>query len=102
VTYVKALGIRLALMVRPLNHRIFNITGGISRRRSEVADLARQLVPGARITLGPGYPASAHLRGPSVPRRAGEELGYAPRYTLETGMTDWLVYLQRSAALKGA
>jgi nucleoside-diphosphate-sugar epimerase len=102
VTYVKALGIRLALMVRPLNHRIFNITGGISLRRSEVADLARQLVPGARITVGPGYPASAHLRGPSVPRRAGEELCYAPRYTLETGMTDWLVYLQRSAALKGA
>jgi UDP-glucuronate 4-epimerase len=98
VTYVKdlALGIRLALTVRPLEHRIFNITGGVSRRRSEVADIARQLVPGAHIRLGPGYPATAHLRGPSVLTRAKQELGYEPRYSLEAGMADWLEYLQHA------
>ena len=80
VTYVKdlAFGLRLALTVRPLRHRVFNITGGVSRRRSEVADLARQLVPGARIALGAGYPPDAHLRGPSVLARARDELGYVP------------------------
>jgi nucleoside-diphosphate-sugar epimerase len=104
VTYVKdlALGLRLALTVRPIQHRVFNITGGVSRRRSEVADLARQFVPGARIALGPGYPAHAHLRGPSVLDRARAELGYEPRFTLEAGMADWLTYLQRSAVGKGA
>lgn len=104
VTYVKdlALGLRLALTVRPIQHRVFNITGGVSRRRSEVADLARQLVPGARVTLGPGYPQRAHLRGPSVLDRARAELGYEPRFTLEAGMADWLTYLQRSAGGKGA
>lgn len=97
-TYVKdlALGLRLALTVRPLKHRIFNITGGVTRRRSDVAEIARRLVPGAQITLGPGIPTHAHLRGPSVLDLARAELGYEPQYTLETGMRDWLTYLQRS------
>jgi UDP-glucose 4-epimerase len=102
VTYVKdlALGIRLALTVRPLEHRIFNLTGGVSRKRSEVAELVRQLVPGAQITLGPGIPSTAHLRGPSVLTRARAELGYEPRYTLEAGMADWFQYLQRERTVR--
>lgn len=97
VTYVKDLahGIYLASTVRPITHRIFNITGGVLRQRGEVAQIAGQLVPGARIQLGPGIPASAHLRGPSDLTRAGEELGYAPQYSLEAGMADWLAHLQR-------
>lgn len=97
-TYVKdlALGLRLALTVRPLRHRIFNITGGVSRPRSDVAAIARRLVPGAQITLGPGVPPHAHVRGPSVLDLARAELGYEPRYTLEAGMQDWLSYLKRS------
>jgi nucleoside-diphosphate-sugar epimerase len=104
VTYVKdlALGIRLALTVRPIQHRIFNVTGGVSRTRREVADLARELVPHARIRLGPGIPPTAHLRGPSVLTRARQELGYQPRYTLEQGMLDWLGYLQRERAANQA
>ena len=99
VTYVKdvALGIYLAMTVRPIRHRLFNITGGIQRRRGEVAELAGKLLPGARIHLGPGVPPTAHLRGPSDLTRAREELGYAPQYTLETGMAEWLDWLRRHA-----
>ncbi|MCC6173891.1 MAG: NAD(P)-dependent oxidoreductase [Chloroflexi bacterium] len=99
VTYVKdvARGILLAMMVRPLQHRIFNITGGVLRRRGHVAEIARQLVPGADIRLGPGIPATAHLRGPSDLTRARTELGYAPRFGLEAGMADWLTYLRPSS-----
>jgi nucleoside-diphosphate-sugar epimerase len=102
VTYVKDLanGIYLAMTARPLSHRIFNITGGVLRRRSEVAQLARQLVPGAQIRLGPGIPPSAHLRGPSDLTRSRDELGYAPRYSLEEGMADWLVWLRHQAAAR--
>jgi nucleoside-diphosphate-sugar epimerase len=97
-TYVKDLaqGIVLAMTVRPIEHRIFNITGGVLRRRGEVAEIVRQLVPGARISLGPGIPPTAHLRGPSDLTRARTELGYAPRYTLEAGLADWLAH-ERSA-----
>ena len=87
VTYVRDLaeGIFLAATVRPLTHRLFNVTGGVLRRRSEVAELARQLVPGAAVRVGPGIAPGAHLRGPSRLERARAELGYAPRYTLEDG-----------------
>lgn len=95
-TYVRDLaqGIRLALTARPIKSRIFNITGGVLRLRGEVAEIARLLVPGADIRLGPGIPPTAHLRGPSDLSRARTELGYEPRYTLETGMADWLSWLR--------
>jgi nucleoside-diphosphate-sugar epimerase len=96
VTYVRDLaqGIRLALTVRPLQSRIFNITGGVLRRRGEVAEIARRLVPGSELRLGPGFSPTSHLRGPSDLTRARAELGYAPRYTLEAGMEDWLGWLR--------
>lgn len=95
-TYVRDLaqGIRLALTVRPIQSRIFNITGGALRLRGEVAEIARRLVPGADIRLGPGIPPTAHLRGPSDLTRARTELGYEPQYTLEQGMEDWLGWLR--------
>ncbi len=97
-TYVKDLaqGIYLAMTVRPIEHRVFNVTGGVLRRRGEVAEIVRRLVPGARIALGPGIPPTAHLRGPSDLTRARTELGYEPRYTLEAGLADWLAH-ERSA-----
>jgi nucleoside-diphosphate-sugar epimerase len=100
VTYVKDLarGIHLAMTVRPIRSRIFNITGGVSRRRGEVAEIVRRLVPGARISLGPGIPKTAHLRGPSDLTRARQELGYEPRYTLEGGLADWLAHARATDA----
>ncbi len=100
VTYVRDLaeGIYLAMTVRPIEHRVFNITGGVLRRRREVAEVVRRLVPGARITLGPGIPPTAHLRGPSDLTLARRELGYEPRFTLESGLEDWLAHERRAAA----
>ncbi|MCC6627240.1 MAG: NAD(P)-dependent oxidoreductase [Chloroflexi bacterium] len=96
MTYVRDLaeGIYLAATVRPLAHRLFNITGGASRRRAEVAALVQQLVPRAAIRVGPGIAPGAHLRGPSRLDRARADLGYAPRFTLEAGLTDWLDWLR--------
>jgi UDP-glucose 4-epimerase len=96
MTYVRDLadGIHRAMTVRPIRHRIFNITSGVLRRREEVAAAVCARVPGAQITLGPGIPARAHLRGPSVLDRARAELGYEPRYFLENGMDDWLAWLE--------
>lgn len=97
VTYVRDLaeGIYLAATVRPLAHRLFNITGGVLRRRSEVAEIVQRLVPGATLRVGPGIRPEAHLRGPSRLDRAAAELGYRPAYTLEQGLSDWLDWLKR-------
>jgi nucleoside-diphosphate-sugar epimerase len=96
VTHVRDLaqGIERALTVRPLAHRIFNITGGVSRRRAEVAEIVRRLLPEATVRVGPGIPPAAHLRGPSLLTRARAELGYEPAYTLEAGLADWLAWLR--------
>jgi nucleoside-diphosphate-sugar epimerase len=100
VTYVRDLaqGIRLAMTVRPVGSRIFNITGGVLRRRGEVAEIARQLIPTAEIRLGPGIQATSHRRGPSDLTRARAELGYEPQFTLEQGMADWFSWLRPSPA----
>jgi UDP-glucose 4-epimerase len=97
VTYVRDLaeGVYLTATVRPLAHRLYNITGGVQRRRAEVAAIVRRLVPGAVVRLGPGITPGAHLRGPSKLDRARADLGYAPRYSLEDGLTDWLAWLRR-------
>jgi nucleoside-diphosphate-sugar epimerase len=99
MTHVRDLadGIHRAMTVRPIQHRIFNITSGVLRRREEVAEAVRQRVPGARISLGRGIPERVHLRGPSLLDRARSELGYEPRYTLERGMDDWLAWLKAPA-----
>jgi nucleoside-diphosphate-sugar epimerase len=96
VTYVRDLadGIYRALTVRPLEHRLFNVTGGVLRTRREVAEIAASLVPGAQVKLGPGVAPNAHLRGPSRLDRARAELGYEPRFTLEQGMADWISWLR--------
>ncbi|HZR01373.1 MAG TPA: NAD-dependent epimerase/dehydratase family protein, partial [Chloroflexota bacterium] len=96
LTYVRDLadGIYRAMTVRPIVHRIFNITSGVQVTRAQVADAVRRRIPGARIRLGPGIPPRAHLRGPSVLDRARTELGYEPRYQLEDGMDDWLAWLK--------
>lgn len=101
VTYVRDLanGIYRAMTVRPITHRIFNITGGVLRTRGEAAAITRRLVPGARIDIGPGIPPHAHLRGPSTLDRARAELGYLPHFTLEEGMADWLRWLQSESGL---
>ena len=101
MTYVRDLadGIHRAMTVRPVAHRIFNISSGMQRTRGEVAEAVSRRVPGAHITLGPGVPPGAHLRGPSRLDRARAELGYEPRFTLESGMDDWLRWLQTPIAV---
>ncbi|MBT6146552.1 MAG: NAD(P)-dependent oxidoreductase, partial [Gemmatimonadetes bacterium] len=91
-TYVKdvARGIFLAHTVRPLRHRLFNITSGVQHPRKDLIALVRAAIPDARIDVGPGISESANLRGPCQIHRARIELGYEPAYSLETGFADWL------------
>ena len=62
VTYVKdlALGLRLALTVRPIQHRIFNITGGVSRGAARWRISRGNWCPAPR-SIGPGLPRACPL-----------------------------------------
>lgn len=93
-THVKdvAEGNFLAYAVRPLPHRLYNIGAGVLCSMGEMAQTVRDLIPGARIRLGPGivpgYPLISYFRGPLDCSRARRELGFSPEYNLRDGLRD--------------
>lgn len=91
-TYVVDLAEALvaAAQAPTLAHSVYNITGGIIRTRGDLAQAVRNLVPGAQIAQGPGIDPARHLRGACVIQRARQDFGWQPRFSLESGLADWL------------
>jgi len=93
-TYARDLanGIFSSYTIRPLKHRVFNITGGKIISLYEVAEAVKEAVPGATIELGPGelkaegethralrdHMNSIWSHGPCDISRASAELKYRP------------------------
>jgi UDP-glucuronate 4-epimerase len=90
-TYVVDLAEALVAMALapPLPATVYNVTGGRLRTRGELAGAVTSLVPGARIDIGPGIDPARHLRGACVLARVGRDVGWSPRFTLESGLADW-------------
>jgi nucleoside-diphosphate-sugar epimerase len=100
VTYVLDLAdalVKAANAPGRLPESVYNVSGGVLRLRSEMAEIVRQLVSGARITVGPGINPGMNLRGPNILDLARRDFGYVPRYTLEQGMANWLERLRAAA-----
>jgi nucleoside-diphosphate-sugar epimerase len=95
-TYVVDLaeGLVAAALAPSLAHSVYNLTGGVRRTRGDLAQAVRQLVPGARIEQGGGVDPARHLRGACVIERARADFGWQPRFTLETGLADWLARIR--------
>ncbi|MCR6670749.1 NAD(P)-dependent oxidoreductase [Devosia ginsengisoli] len=91
-TYVVDLAEALvaAALAPALAHSVYNVTGGELRLRRDLAHAVRDLVPGANIVQAPGIDPQRHLRGACVLERAEADFGWTPRFTLESGMADWL------------
>jgi UDP-glucose 4-epimerase len=92
-----AQGIFKAYSVRPLKHRIFNISQGKNTTLSELAQAIKDVVPTAKIVRkndkSEYFDNVVPLRGPGDISRAREELGYAPQYTIQKGVAallDWI------------
>lgn len=96
-TYVKdaARGIYLAFTVRPLKHRLYNITSGEKVSAKEAVEAVKKIVPGANIEIGPRqmekglgntilHPLQA---GAMLVTRAEEDLGYTTT-PLEQGLIE--------------
>jgi UDP-glucose 4-epimerase len=80
--------IRAALADGPRAGRIYNIGGGSPRRLADAAALVERILPGARVTVGPGLPEGHAHHPPLDIGRARAEIGYAPQFTLEAGIAD--------------
>jgi UDP-glucose 4-epimerase len=87
-TFVRdvAQGVYRAFTIRPLRHRLYNLTGGRKISAQEVVATVKRIVPGAQIEVGPGQmekglgnPAQHPLQVGTISiERAQEDLGYHP------------------------
>ncbi len=85
-------GVVLALCAEKPTHKTFNIGTGSCVRVDDVAKAVKKFFPSFECDIGPGLWSSETLnswvRGPLDISRAREELGYRPRYDIESGIAD--------------
>lgn len=101
-TYARdqAQAVRLALAATPqqLKQRVYSVSGESAHTTNEVAQVVRELVPGADIEVGSGmteWDAKDNLkRGRLDTRKAAEDLGYRPRYDLRQGIAEFVELLR--------
>jgi UDP-glucose 4-epimerase len=88
-------GILRALDKRSHCYDVYHIATGQAPSLFEIVDIVKKLVPGADLAIGPGN--YRFVDGSEIMRkgaldisRAKTELGYAPRYSIETGLAAYL------------
>lgn len=86
----------LALTVKDPAHRVFNMRSE-RRRMGDVTAHLRRILPDSEISVGTELPPFLfHLMNND---RLRNELGFKPRYTMETGMTHFLNNIRSMAGL---
>ncbi len=95
-----AQGAFLAYSVRPVKHRVFNISRGRNVSLQELGQGIMDLVPGSCIKLGPGPSETISknvvpMRGPGDITLAREELGFEPQFTVQQGLADLLGWIKK-------
>lgn len=89
-----ARAIYMACLADHPKHHIFNIGSGVPASLLDFKRILEELVPGARLEIGPGlnYLGSPFpISGIYDVSRAREELGFVPAYDLRAGIADYLV-----------
>lgn len=86
----------LAALDKP-EHRYdaYHLSSGEAPSLFEIVDIIRELVPGARISIGPGHYAFGDRirvvrKGALDTSRARAELGYVPRYDIRRGLAAYI------------
>lgn len=88
-----ALGAVLALKVKGLTSRVFNISMGRPYKPEEVVAALKQVIPGARVRLEVPQEAAASVFDTEHAAdigRATRELGYSPRYDMAGAIRDYV------------
>lgn len=84
---------RSASTAMTLSQPVYNVSGGRQVTVAETARLLEELIPGATFDIGPGLLPNWDSQGPYDLTASQRDLGYAPAWTLESGLVnqiDWL------------
>jgi len=83
----------MASTAENLTQPVYNVFGDGSWTLGQAAELLRKLLPGASISIGPGF---THLdrQGPWSQAAAKRDFGYSPSYTLEAGLVEYIEWLR--------
>ncbi len=98
VVYVKdvARGVALAAHAERLPHQVYNIGTGVIVTTEDLVKTLQRVIPGATASrVGPPRPDPFPRLQPFDISRARTELGYEPRYDLESGLRDFIEELKR-------
>jgi UDP-glucose 4-epimerase len=84
-------GVLGALDKREHRYDAYHISSGAAPTLAEIVDIVNDLVPGARISIGPGpYRFGDRIesvrKGVLLYERATREFGYRPRYGIRAGI----------------
>lgn len=85
----------LAMTVERPQHRVFNLRAE-RRQMGEMTSYLRQILPEAQIDVGTGRPRSLYLLNND---RLVNELGFKARWSMETGLVDYLNLVRGEAGL---
>ena len=73
---------------------MYNIGSGRADSYGQVAAAVKKVVPGAQIELQSGTSGRGKANPVADISRIGEDVGYAPEYTLESSIAEYLEWLK--------
>jgi UDP-glucose 4-epimerase len=85
---------RLAATAATPSQPVYNVSGGNQVTVAETARLLEQRIPGSRYQIGPGLLPNWDSQGPYDLTATTRDLGYAPAWTLESGLDSQIEWLR--------
>jgi UDP-glucose 4-epimerase len=95
--YVKDCGRGIALLMTTdnLNHRTYNIGDGRPTSNAQLVAATLKVIPDANLPLAEGHsPNSSGKINYQDITRIHEDTGYSPQYDIESGVADYVAWLQ--------
>ena len=96
LTFAKdiARGVVLVHHAAKLEHQTYNIGSGRATSNGEILDAVKRVKPSADIAIEKGKSPRFKLNNYSDITRIRAELGYEPRYTIETAVAEYIAWLE--------
>ncbi len=93
-----ASGIAAILRAPRLPHDAYNVGWGRGTSAADAIAALRRLIPGLKAEFDPTAPAPWTMRGPLLVERLRRDLGWNPRYDLDSGLSAYWEWMREAEA----